>query len=75
MYRFAYLVGRWVKAWRLGYRDGFDAKVACASNDQIEEAYWLFDHKKKGRTPMSERDAFKFVVRSLLAGDRASLRR
>lgn len=42
-------------------------------NDAIETTYWLFDHKKKGRMPMSERDAFKFAVRAMLA--RAAQRR
>lgn len=74
-YRIAYEIGLRVKACRLGFRDGYEAKAPALTNDDIEEAYWLFDHKKKGRTPMSERDAFKFVVRSLLAGERASQRR
>jgi hypothetical protein len=68
MYRLAYQIGIWVKAWRLGYRDGYDAKARACSNDDIEAAYWLFDHKKTGSAPMSERDAFKWSVRQMLAG-------
>jgi hypothetical protein len=32
---------------------------------EIERAYWVFDDKKKGYMPMSERDAFKWAVRNL----------
>lgn len=72
-YRISYEIGRCVKACRRGYRHGYDAKAPALTNDDIEEAYWLFDHKKKGLAPMSERDAFKFAVRGMLA--RATLRR
>lgn len=39
------------------------------TNDEIEATYWLFDHLQKRREmPMSERDAFKSAVRSMLSG-------
>jgi hypothetical protein len=77
-YRTSYWIGQVVKCCRLGYRNGYDAGLGTTAphqigNDAIEAAYWLFDHKKKGSAPMSERDAFKWSVRNLLAG--ASQRR
>ena len=46
--------------------------AAAVSEEAIEAAYWDFDarHKGYGRhktAPQSERDAFKWAVRSLLA--------
>ena len=49
-------------------------KARTVLEDAIESAYWDFDalRKRKGR-PMSERDAFKQVVRSLVSDERDAL--
>lgn len=49
--------------------------AAVPAEDAIEAAYWDFDARHKGygphkTTPQSERDAFKWAVRAMLAAER-----
>ena len=71
----AYMKAQNVQHWAVGpvqSRNEAKQPAAAVPDDAIEAAYWDFDARHKGygphkTTPQSERDAFKWAVRALLA--------